>query len=58
MLVRQATEEDMESVATLHRQSILDLCKTYHSDEQLKQWTAALRAHRPQAAAVVTLNHG
>ena len=42
MLVREATKDDMESVATLHRRSILDLCKTHYSDEQLNEWTAAL----------------
>ena len=43
MRVRKATVEDLANVALLHRRSILELCNTHYSPEQLTEWTSALK---------------
>ncbi len=44
MIVRSATAGDLGDIAAVHRRSILELCKTDYSAEQLDAWTAALQA--------------
>jgi putative acetyltransferase len=43
LMIRHATQEDLECVATLHKASILGLCAGHYSALQLAQWTEALR---------------
>jgi GNAT superfamily N-acetyltransferase len=42
MTIRSATANDLERICSIHRLSILELCKTHYSAEQLADWTAAL----------------
>jgi putative acetyltransferase len=42
-VIRPATPHDVPAMLSLHRASILTLCKGHYSTEQLTQWTAPLR---------------
>lgn len=43
-MIRPATRADLAELSELHRASILALCSGHYSDEQLREWTAGLRA--------------
>ena len=45
MIIRAANTNDLESIERIHRNSILQLCKTHYSIEQLADWTAALQSN-------------
>lgn len=42
MIIRTANTNDLKRIERIHRDSILQLCKTHYSAEQLADWTAAL----------------
>jgi putative acetyltransferase len=54
MIIRAASTNDLEAVARIHRDSILELCKTHYSPEQLADWTSALR---PAAYVALLSSH-
>jgi len=54
MIIRAANSSDLESIERVHRESILQLCKTHYSAEQLADWTAALR---PAAYVALLASH-
>ncbi|MEY4576735.1 MAG: hypothetical protein RL701_1438 [Pseudomonadota bacterium] len=54
LVLRAATAGDLAQIATLHRESILQLCHEHYSAEQLTDWTAALR---PEAYAALLASH-
>jgi putative acetyltransferase len=43
MIIRRATDEDLQHVAAVHRASIMELCAQHYSVVQLAQWHDALR---------------
>jgi putative acetyltransferase len=43
MIIRRATDEDLQQVAAVHASSIVDLCAQHYSVVQLAQWKDALR---------------
>lgn len=54
MIIRAANKSDLLRIEWIHRDSILQLCKTHYSDEQLADWTAALG---PAAYLVLLTSH-
>lgn len=43
MIIRTANKNNVEDIERIHRDSILQLCKTHYSAEQLTAWTATLK---------------
>jgi GNAT superfamily N-acetyltransferase len=54
MIIRPATSNDLERIGVIHRLSILELCKTHYTPEQLADWTSALR---PAAYEALLASH-
>ncbi|HET6333804.1 MAG TPA: GNAT family N-acetyltransferase [Polyangiales bacterium] len=54
MIIRQATSNDLARIGEIHRQSILELCKTHYTPAQLADWTSALR---PAAYEALLASH-
>lgn len=53
-ILRAASASDLERVAQIHRESIVELCNTHYSPQQLADWTGALR---PAAYAALLGSH-
>jgi len=48
--IRKASANDAESIYRMHTASIRELCKSHYTQEQIEEWTNALRPDRYVAA--------